>query len=323
MAARKSALWRQTYTLATKNFTILYVHHLVSTIYTAILLPVILTIYLGVGKNLNNPQSEYGIAETRPIRSLEDGLRAADSSRDKVVFVNSGFTGGNIGRAIESLSADVTTAGRKVTVVERAAELGLVCRSSYRGSSSCFGAVVFNSSPDEGEGGIWNYTLRGDRAFGANFEYKKDDNDAQLHILPLQLAVDSVIVRLSSTSADAPDLGNTKEYPFTDQTEEERDAETRRTYQKTFVDYLGVTFILALIGTAYRMPGQMATERELGLSQLIDAMMPTKYDWEAQFARILSYLYSYVSIYFPGWIAASIIASSLIWVRIFHSLYTP
>jgi ABC-type multidrug transport system ATPase subunit len=311
MPERQSALWRQVFTLANKNFKILYGRHFVSTTYTAILLPIILTVYIGIGRNLNSPGNEFGIADPSPIRSFEDGLRAADSSRDKVVFVNSGFTGGDISEVIDSLSRDVEAAGKEAPVVETSNELGLRCRSTFRRTTTCYGAVIFHSSPNEGEGGIWNYTLRGDGAFGTNFEVNKDNNDAQIYTLPFQRAIDAAIARVSGDNA--PSLDNSQAYAFSDQTEDEREAQARRDYAQTFLDYLGVSFILALIGTAYRMPGQMATERELGLSQLIDAMMPVKHDWEPQLARMLSYLYAYVTAYGPGWIIAGAITKSMIW----------
>lgn len=314
MPERRSALSRQVGTLTVKNFKILYGHHFVSTTYTALLLPIILVIYLGVGRNLNNPKSDFGIGEARSIRSFEDGLRAADSSHEKVVFIrDSSFNNGDIAQVIDTLSDQVSAAGKDPQVASSNDELRAICRSSFRGTTPCYGAVMFHSSPDEGDGGIWNYTLRGDGAFGRDFEVGKDNNDAQIYTLPFQRAIDAAIARASSSGGDTPDLSNTREYPFTDLTEKEREAEARRKYQKTFLDFLGVSFVLALVGTAYRMPGQMATERELGLSQLIDAMMPTKHDWEPQLARMLSYLYSYIVIFAPGWVIAGAIAKGMIW----------
>ncbi|WYZ43953.1 hypothetical protein EsH8_VII_000389 [Colletotrichum jinshuiense] len=313
MSAPKSALWRHINTLSTKNLTILLVRHPVSTIYTAILLPIILTIYLGIGKNLNSPQNEFGIAESRPIRSLKDGLSAADGSRNTVAFVNNGLLNGDIDRVINSLSEEVVAAGKNATIVTDPSELGYVCRSSFRATTSCYGAVVFHSSPNEGDGGLWNYTLRVDGSFGLKYQFDEDKNDVQVYTLPLQRAVDSAIARINSTDGEVLTLDSVQEWGFTDETEEERQASSRRQYQKTFIDYLAVSFLLALIGVSYHLPGHVATERETGLSQLIDAMMSTRYDWEAQVARILANLYSFASIYIPGWIVAAVIARSMIW----------
>ncbi|KAK2046724.1 ABC transporter [Colletotrichum somersetense] len=312
MAAPKSAVLRQVGILATKNLIIL-ARHPASTIYTALLLPIILTVYLGIGKNLNSPQNDYGIAEPRPVRSLQDGLGAAGASRNTVVFVNNGLSGGVIGRVISSLSDEVTRAGKNATTIETPSEISRICRSSFRATTSCYGAVIFHSSPDEGDGGIWNYTLRGDGAFGSSFKVDNDGNDVQIYTLPLQRAVDFAIVRTNSTEANPPSLSDVREWGFTDETEEERQASARRKYQQTIIDYLGVSFVLALIGVSYHLPGHIATEREKGLSQLIDSMMPTRYEWEAQVVRILSGFYSFASIYFPGWVIASVVSWGMIW----------
>ncbi|WDK21663.1 ABC transporter [Colletotrichum graminicola] len=263
--------------------------------------------------NLNNPQNDYGIAEPRPIRSLQDGLSAAGASRSAVVFVNNGLSGGAIDRVIDSFSEEVTRAGKNSTKIEKPSDISRICRSSFRATTSCYGAVIFHSSPNEGDGGIWNYTLRGDAAFGSSFKVKNDNNDVQIYTLPLQRAVDSAIVRTNSTEADPSPLSNVREWGFTGETEEERQASVRRRYQQTIIDYLGVSFVLALIGVSYHVPGHIATEREKGLSQLIDAMMSTRYEWEAQVVRILSSFYSFASIYFPGWVVASVVSWGMIW----------
>ncbi|KAK1598463.1 ABC transporter [Colletotrichum navitas] len=313
MAAPRSAIWRQVSTLATKNFIILIARHPASTIYTAVLLPIILTVYLGIGKNLNSPQNDYGIAEPRPIRSLQDGLSAAGASRNEVVFVNNGLSDGAIDRVIGSLSEEVTRAGKNSTTIEKPFDISRICRSSLRATTSCYGAVIFHSSPNEGDGGIWNYTLRGDGALGSSFKVKDDNNDVQIYTLPLQRAVDSAIVRTNSTEADPSPLSDVREWGFTGESEEERQASARRKYQQTIIDYLGVSFVLALIGVSYHLPGHIATEREKGLSQLIDSMMSTRYEWEAQVVRILSSFYPFASIYFPGWVIASVISWGMIW----------
>lgn len=43
------------------------------------------------------------------------------------------------------------------------------------------------------------------------------------------------------------------------------------------------------------------------MSQLLDAMMPTKYRWQSQAARLLSYHIAFTVVYLPGWVIGSII----------------
>ena len=310
--ARKSALWSQTNTLMNKNFTIMLSRHFVSTLYTALMLPVLFSLYLGILRQVGGPQDEYGIGEPRAVRDLSDALGAADSSRDTVVLINNGHSGGDIDDVLDILAKQVSDAGRNATKVASEDELGFICKASYQGASNCFGAVSFHSSPDEGSGSGWNYTLRGDRALGSGFKVNEKDNDPQVYTLPLQRAVDRAIARVSS-GGDEGDLDGVEEWAFTDKTEEEREAEVRRQYQKSFTQFNSLSLIVIFFGIAYRLPGSMATEREKGLSQLIDAMMPTAHDYEAQLARTLSFLGSYLFVYLPGWIVGSVIVHFFIW----------
>ncbi|KAL2204854.1 putative ABC transporter [Sarocladium strictum] len=311
---RRSALFSQVWTLAAKTIKIALFHQTRSTFYTAFLLPVLVALYLGVGQRLNQPQSDFGIAESRPVRSFSDALDSAASGRNTVLFVNGGFGDGAVKDVIDSLSEEVKSAGKNATTVESEDDIGYVCRSSVRGTSNCYGAVVFHSSPDQGSGGIWNYSIRADPALAREFNYKDDNNDAQIYILPFQRAIDNAIKKSNSSSSDSSDgLPRVNEYAYTELTEDEREDKQRRDYQKTFIDFLGVAFFVGLVGVAYHLPGILATERERGMSQLIDAMILTKYDWEPQLIRMLSFVLAFTIVYIFGWIACGAVAGAIIW----------
>ncbi|ETS74227.1 hypothetical protein PFICI_14093 [Pestalotiopsis fici W106-1] len=297
------AFLSQTWTLTAKNLKIVLLRHSFATFIRAFLLPIVLGAFLSFARNLLGTPAVYGIGDARPIRSLQSALDiATDSGRDTVVFVNNGYTGGDIDRVIDQVSSTITNGHvQKLTSVT---ELRTVCRTSLRGVSSCYGAVVFNSSPNEGNGGLWNYTLRADGALGTKIDVTKSTNDGEVYTLPLQRAVDSTIASLNSTS---PFPSTTEEYPFTSLTEEERAQRVRQRYQSALSNWLAVAFLLTIIGVCYHMTGLMATEREIGMSQLIDAMMPTKFRWQAQAARLLSYHIAFTMIYIPGWVISSLI----------------
>lgn len=309
--------YRQTWALADKTLRIILQRHFTSTLYSAILLPVLASVYLGIGQRLTNPNSNFGISEPRDILSLNDALSAAGEGRDTVVFVNNGFTNGDINSVIESISRSVTDAGRNATTLERDSDISYACKSSFRGNSNCFGAVVFHSSPDEGEGGFWNYTIRADPSLGLSFRHDKDNNDAETYIIPLQRAVDSAIAGRNNP------LGDAQQFAFTSETEDERSARQRRDYQDSFINFLSVAFLIALIGVCHHMPGFMATEREKGLSQLIDAMMPARYGWERQAARLISTHYAFTTAYMVGWIVAAVICKVTIWKNTSFGIIIP
>lgn len=295
------AIISQTWTLTAKNLKISFLRHPLATVIRAFVLPIVLGAFLSFARNLLATPAVYGIGDARPVRSLQDAMSYAQGSgRDTIAFVNSGQSGGDIDRVIDEVASMVTDG--KVERLSSVTELRTICRSSLRGVSSCYGAVVFNSSPNEG--GLWNYTLRADGSLGAKIDATKSTNDGEIYTLPLQRAIDSTIAKLNGTGSFP---STTDEYPFTTLTQEERDQRVRQNYQSALSNWLAVAFILTMIGVCYHMTGFMATEREIGMSQLLDAMMLTRYRWEAQAARLLSYHIAFTIIYIPGWVISSII----------------
>ncbi|RYO89415.1 hypothetical protein DL764_008583 [Monosporascus ibericus] len=309
------AFLRQVWTLTSKNLKIVILRHPNSTFIRALILPMVLAAFFSYARNFSVPPGYYGIGEPRAVRTLEDSLAvASETGRETVVFVNNGLEGGDIDRVIDTLAGTVTRAGKNATRLVAPSELGYVCHSSLRGATSCYGAVVFHSSPSEGDGGIWNYTLRADGALGSRIDVRTDSNDAQIYSLPLQRAVDSAIASLEAGGNDESSFpSTTEEYPFTPMTQEEREEAIRELYQQSISNFMGVAFILVMIGVCYHMTGHMALEREAGMSQLLDAMLPTKYGWQPQVVRLLSHHIAFTLVYLPGWVIGSLI----VWVGVF------
>ncbi|RAL60412.1 hypothetical protein DID88_000187 [Monilinia fructigena] len=300
-------LLRQIRTLTGKNLLITLNRHAFSTFIRAFILPVALIVFLSYARNLFIPPSTYGIGSSHTIRSLAEGLNAATGGRNTLAFVNNGLIGGDIDNVIAGLASQAEAVGAKVQRLTTEADLLDVCKSSLRGATSCYGAIVFQSSPSEGAGGIWNYTMRADGAFGTKIDVTKDTNDAELFLLPLQRAVDFEIAsRNSSINQNAlPTIVH--EYPYTSQTQKQRETAIRTNYQTAIINILGVAFLIGMVGVTYHLTGFIASERELGMSQLLEAMMPNLRRWEPQVARILSYHLAFDLIYLPGWIIMAVV----------------
>jgi ABC-type multidrug transport system ATPase subunit len=321
---------RQTGTLTSKTFLIVLLRHSFATFVRALILPTALIAFLSFARNLFVPPAVYGIEPITPIRTLTDALDfAAGSGRETVAFVDNGLTGGDIERVINSLAAIVTRAGKKAEILHDPVELLTICRSNLRGVTPCYAAVVFESSPTEGNGGLWNYTLRADGSLGlGKIDVEKNSNDAQIYLFPFQHAIDSEISKLENGDPGAVALPDEiDEYAFTDLTKEQRADKVRQNYQKSIINFLGVTFIAGIIGVCYHMTGFIASERETGMSTLIEAMMPTRRPWQAQAARLLSYHISFSLVYLPSWVIASLILgrgvfahTSMAIVLIYHVL---
>lgn len=265
--------------------------------------------FITYAKNFFVPPSDYGIGSPTPIRSFPDALGAAQGGRDKVVFINNGHTGGQIDQVVDRLSNTVRQAGLQPVTIASDVDLLETCASSLRGASTCFGAASFHSSPNEGQGQSWNYTLRSDGALGEKIFVKQKDNDVQVYILPFQRAIDQAIAAIDG-SATIPD---TDEYPFTDKTQKEYDDRIRTLYMGALINIMGAALYIGICGVTYQLTGQMAEERERGISQLVEAMSPAKKPWHTQFARLLSMHLAFDFIYFPGWV----IMGAIVWALAF------
>jgi ATP-binding cassette, subfamily A (ABC1), member 3 len=112
-------------------------------IFRALVLPVAFTIFLVYAKNLLVPSTKFGIGITSPVRSLFNALSDTTGGRDTVIFVNSGFEGGDIDYVIQAVVALIKLTNKKIVLLSQDSQLPGVFRSLLRGVSGCYGAVVF------------------------------------------------------------------------------------------------------------------------------------------------------------------------------------
>ncbi|GJN82200.1 hypothetical protein PLIIFM63780_005737 [Purpureocillium lilacinum] len=302
---------RQVWTLMAKNFRTLLLRHLLLVICMAFLLPILLASFFSFAKNLFVPPAKFGIGTAHDVRSLSEAFDTAkESSRTKVVLISNGHNGGHIETVLDFVARETTNYGSPMSVVRLNDEssLSTECRSSLRGVTNCYCALVMRSSPNEGRGGIWNYTIRTDAAMWESpvkINVDSSSNMEEIYLLPMQRAVDTVIARLNGSNTTP--LAGTRELPFTSQTQKERDRKVREIFHNAIVNFMGVSFISSIIWITYHVTGLIATERESGMSQLIDAMMPVTRPWMAPVARIISHHLSFSLIYAPAWVIGSII----------------
>ena len=207
---------------------------------------------LGYIKNVFIPPSKFGVATSTPVRSLVDAMNVGGGSRTTIAFVNSGFSWGDIDHVIASVTAPLHAAGKDVVVLAHDTDLLTTCRSSLQGVSHCFAAAVFYSSPTEGSGGIWNYTIRVDGALGGKIDVGKTKNDAEIYTIPLQHSIDFSIAALNTTINRNSLPTQVDEFMFTTMTQKERAISIRQTYMNGIAKYTAVTFFLAAVGIVCR-----------------------------------------------------------------------
>ncbi|KAL8832809.1 MAG: hypothetical protein Q9170_004731 [Blastenia crenularia] len=298
---------RQVSTLIWKNFLIVLFRHGFSTPFRAFLLPVFFVGFLAYARNLFIPPSHYGIAKPSPVRSLANGLAASGGGRNTLVLVNNNYTGGDIEKVIDRVADTARAEGKVVHITPNEDDLLTFCRNSLRGVSHCYAAAVFYSSPTEGSGGIWNYSLRADGGLGFKIDTTNDGNDAEIYPLPLQHAIDFHIASQNTTIDQSALPPQVYEYPFTSKTQRQRNDDIRIRYMGGIIDILAVAFFIGMVCVIYQLVGLIASERELGMTQLIEASMPNARRWEPQAVRLLANHIAFDLMFLPGWVVIALI----------------
>ncbi len=169
-----------------------------TTLWRAVWIPLIFTAYMSFILKVYWPKEQYGIGSPTAVRSLSDAMQLATGGRNTLVLVNSVSPGGDIDHAIQLITQSLSGSGKTIKIFNDSIDMIQTCQSSLQGTTKCFGAVVFNSSPKEGPYGLWNYTIRSDAAFGTNVDMSKTTNDVEIYQLPLQRAVDEAIATVNS-----------------------------------------------------------------------------------------------------------------------------
>lgn len=281
-----SLLFRQICWLSFKDLLLLLnSKRRVFTIIRACTIPTIFVIYIAFIIRVYWPRETYGIGNPSAIRPLSQAISEAAGKRRTLALCNYGPTGGDIDSVIEMVaSAAKGNNGQIVEVLHNPDELLTLCKSSLSGVTKCFAAAEFYSSPSEG--GIWNYSIRVDGSHGYKINVENNKNDAEVFPIPLQHTIDSAIAAMGSGAGARPLPSNIKEYPYTSKTQKEWDDTLVTSIQNANAKYIGVVWYIGFIGLCYQLVGVMAREREQGMADLLESMMPNVARWEPQVARL-------------------------------------
>ena len=291
-------LFHQTWALVRKDLLILLRRHWLSTVIRALIFPIIFTFVIAYIKVWTAAPGLYGVGTATPVKSLAEAFAETGKTRPKVVLINHGLTDGDIGSVIDQLSTTVHDSGKELYIIPDNSQLPSICPSSNGGVSPCFAAVDFASSPDHG--GKWNYTIYADASIGQSVSITSTSNDVQVYTLPFQHAIDSLIAGTHGGGG----LPNIMQYTFTPESESEKEQLESRSWQSTIESFLAFAFFIAFCGLTYHQSGHIVYQREQGMLQLVDAMMPNRRRWECLAVRTLASHLAFDLVYLPGWIGA-------------------
>lgn len=144
----------------------------------------------------------------------------------------------------------------------------------------------------------------GDSALGHTIDVESKRNAAQVYTMPFQHAIDVAISR----TLPGPSLPERVfQYPYTTASQKQRDKVVISNYANSLIGYLAFAFFVGMCGVTYHLTGQMAFERELGMTQLIEVMMASTKRWKSQAARFISYHIAFDVMYGPAWFIIGII----------------
>ncbi|KAF1964765.1 hypothetical protein BU23DRAFT_491578 [Bimuria novae-zelandiae CBS 107.79] len=296
---------RQIRVLAVKTLRITLIRHWVATPLRALVVPIFIALFLSLTKNFLSTDSHYGIGTPHQIQALSSAFSRATGRRNSVVFV-AAPSNGEIKRVIETVTASLSNPSIQVRTIEHEAELGAACNASIRGASKCLATATIHSSPSQGLGSSWNYSIRADTNLRQTFLVDSDSNDAQIYIIPLQHAIDSAIVR-STVTLSIPIY----KYPFASETESRLQLKERAKFMDMIKDILVTPSYFAISCLVYQMTGFVSTEREISMARLLDTMFPNQTRWQPQLVRVLSNHLAFTLLYFPGWITTGAIFGAI------------
>ncbi|KAK8028607.1 hypothetical protein PG991_005663 [Apiospora marii] len=285
---KSGRLMAQTRALTRKNFTLALFRSPVSTFIQALALPIlILTLLLEI-PYFTPDNNKYGVGRPAAILSLRESMRATGGK--KLVIVESHGLGPDFPDVLSRLTAPLDA--QTVVHLTNEDDVARACSVDFHGQSNCHAVVSFNDTPKSGRvNATWDYDVKIAPASGGgqNFNPFTHTGDAEGAILPLQLAIDNAI----TDSTVIPEV-----FAFTQESQAQHDETKRKDFAGLATYLLSFVFFLTMTTLCYHVSSMVITERESGLTQLMDAMGGPETAW----SRIASYIIAFDLLYLPLWI---------------------
>ncbi|KAF9535634.1 hypothetical protein CPB83DRAFT_878765 [Crepidotus variabilis] len=289
------AFWLQLRVLIWKNWIVLSKHPLL-TILRCFILPIAYGAFLATAQLFLSRLNNYGIGTAVPVKSLQsqfdsslaliwvDGTNGMSSPnpKDIMAHITSGFTS-------KQLAA--------VRQMSNASDIPNACPQNFNLYSQCFAAISFTDIPPNGsQSRAVNYTIFADTGL-VYINVEKHTSDFEKRILPLQWSIDKAIIELKTGVQQQTPL----EWPYTEETNEEQLTRLRLSYLRGIRQLIGLAFFLTFVGISYQLPGAVASERALLITEHMKAM------GLLDSARILSWHISISLTYLPAWIIVALV----------------
>ena len=261
------AFWRQLWALTCKCFLVGALKRPIAFLLLCYAVPLaVLAVLLSIPSFLSG-QSQYDdFGSLAQIRDL------AGTLSKKLVIVKAPHLGPDVEQAVRTLTSPLDKT--LVQFIEDESDLPSTCLSDTQGTSDCHAAIVFMDSPEttgtiadsqSGSEHAWQYVIYVDpEKLADDFSTSAQDSLQQNFFLPLQLAINNAITNYSSETP----LG----MPFNQETRAIYDELQREDNNVLVTQIYAFALFCSYFFIIYHVTFLITSERESGLSQLIDSM---------------------------------------------------
>ncbi|KAF9471023.1 P-loop containing nucleoside triphosphate hydrolase protein [Pholiota conissans] len=268
------------------------------------LLPIAYGVFLSFAQFMLHRLNNYNPGSPAPIPTLKDhfdgtsSLYLLDATQRSSSDLPSPLQIMN--RTLQDFTPEQLHA---VNVLSDPLDIPKVCPQNFNGFSGCYAVVIFTDmQPNSPTPHGINYTILADAGL-SRIDVERHTSDVVTRILPLQWAIDKSIIELQTNVSQQTPL----EWGYSNQTNAQQETAIRLSYDRGIREIIGLAFFLTFTGIVYQIPGSVANERALLITEHMKAM--GLYDS----ARILSWHVGISLTYLPAWIVVA-----LLWkVRIF------
>ncbi|KAF8910204.1 hypothetical protein CPB84DRAFT_1812882 [Gymnopilus junonius] len=280
--------WRQLRAFIWKNWIVLSKHWFWS-ILRCFIGPILYGAFVAFAQVLLNRLNNYGLGQPVPIFSLQSQF----DGKTALIWVDAtdGTSNPSPASIISRITSGFTPAQlASVRQTSDPADIPSQCPQNFNLFSQCFAAIAFYDIPANASASRpINYTILADAGL-AHIDVVHHKSDFEKRILPLQWSLDQAIIELQTGVQQQTPL----EWPFNQETNEEQMTQIRLSYIR------GIRTLLLFVGIAYQLPGSVANERSMLITEHLKAM------GLLDSARVISWHVAISLSYLPAWIIVSL-----------------
>ncbi|CAE6439054.1 unnamed protein product, partial [Rhizoctonia solani] len=287
--------WRQFRALVRKNWIVVS-NHWFRNILRCFLLPIAFAFFFAYASEFLNRPDKLGFGSAIDIPSLGDVWTS-----DTIYYVdNTGYSDSRVPALISALTQYSNLSPAQQSRLKPLAspdDVQRACKSNFNMVSECFAVIIFDYVPyNPQDRSPLSYTIRADSG-RSRVDVENNKGDAEKVLLPVQWAVDRAGMEMMGVMG----VETPRQWPYTQETNEEQALNRRLSYIDTIEDLLVFVLFVVFLGIVYQLAGAVVEERASKLASLMHVMGC------GRAARIVSWHISVSMVYLPAWIITAVI----------------